>query len=253
MPVDEAALDAFLASDGETTAPAEPQADPAPATEATTEVEIPELPADQDKFDRAYVEKLRREAASYRDRSKKYQTAFDGYEEEAVQEWLTLAEALKTDPKAAAERFAELAEAINEQYKEPEPEIEDTDPELGDNKPLTKAEFERLWSEKAKEADLNQRVVKIEADAQGLGYEKGSERYDYLLWRAGRLPSGSIQEAHEHILREEQSIFDRKVQEMGGKPAPQVPADGTAPSGERKIRTFEEANEALDAWLANQF
>lgn len=253
MPVDEAALDAFLASDGE------PSPDPTPDTTPTpsesplegSESEIAELPVDQDQFDRKYVERLRREAASYRDRAKKYQTVFDGYEEEAVNEWLQLASTLKEDPKTAAARFAELAEAINKQYEEPEPEVVDGAHVEGE-KPLTKAEFEKLWAEKQYEVDINQRVVRIESDAKELGYEPKSDRYDYLLWKAARLPSGSVQEAHEHILREEQAIFDRRVQEMGGKPNPVVPAGGVAPSGERQLKTFAEANEALDAWLASQ-
>lgn len=261
MAVDEAALDAFL-SDPSTPggdlnptgeAPAAPASTPEASAASQAEVEhtIPEPSAEADTFDRAYVEKLRRESAGYRDRAKKYNDVFEGYEEDAVEEWLTLATTLKSDPKTAAARFQELAEAINAQYQEEAAAAEVAAVE-GDA-PLTRKELEAFWAAKQAESEQAMLVKKIELDAKELGYEKGSDDYELLLFEASRLPNGSIQAAHEKIEARNKAILDAHLAKLGMQPNPKVPVQGAAPSGERQIKTFEEANAALDAWLAQQF
>lgn len=260
MAVDEAALDAFLADPstpggdlnptGEAAAaPAETPAVETPAAEV--EHTIPEPTAEQDSFDRAYVEKLRRESAGYRERAKRYNDVFDGYEEDAVNEWLELASTLKNDPRAAAERFQTIAQAILEAQEEVAPEAPVD--HAAQDAPLTRAEFEALMAEREQQAALKARTIQIEVDAKSLGYEKGTEDYDELLFVASRLPNGSIQDAHAKITAKRQAVIDRYVASLAAKPAPTVPDPNGAPaSGERKIRSFDEANTALDAWLANQ-
>lgn len=253
MDIDEAALDTFLANDGAPAAEEAPQSDPAPqATEP--EVDLETLP-EGDKFDRAYVEKLRRESANYRDRAKKYNDAFDGYEDEAVQEWLSLATSLRNDPRSAAQRFAELAEAINQQYADEavsdEPPVSDNEM-FSEDRPLTRAEVEKLLADRDREADMQRRVAQIHADAQSLGYQKGTQDYDRLLWEAGRLPSGSIQDAHAKLQAERQAVIDGYLAKLGTAPNPVVPQGGAPASQEKGFDSFEEASAALDAWLAGQ-
>lgn len=260
MAVDEAALDAFLADPstpggdlnptGEAAAaPAETPAVETPAAEV--EHTIPEPTAEQDSFDRAYVEKLRRESAGYRERAKRYNDVFDGYEEDAVEEWLTLAATLKEDPKTAAARFAELAEAINSQFQE-EGQAEVAAIEAEADAPLTRKELEAFWAAKQAETEQAMLVKKIELDAKELGYEKGSDDYELLLFEASRLKNGSIQEAHAKIEARNKAILDAHLAKLGMQPNPKVPAEGAAASQERQLKTFEEANSALDAWLASQ-
>jgi hypothetical protein len=258
MPVDEAALDAFLAQPDPADAPAAVETPAAPATPET-----PAAPADDvdaplpegDKFERAYVEKLRREAAGYRERAKaaeRYTSAFDGYEDDAVGEWLRLAQQLKADPKSTAAELSQLVEQINAAYAEdvegtPTPEEVQT-PEGY----LRKEDVERMFQEREQKADLDRRVVQIENDARNLGYEVGSDSYEELLWNASRLPSGSIQEAHAKIEARNQAIYDKMIADVGGRPAPKVPVGSTPAGTDRAIKTFAEANEALDQWLASQ-
>lgn len=257
MAVDEAALDAFLADPGTPggdlnptgEAPAAPATPEAPAA-AEVEHTIPEPTAEADTFDRAYVEKLRRESAGYRDRAKRYNDVFEGYEEDAVEEWLALASTLKEDPKTAAARFQELAEAINAQYQEEQAAAEVAAVE-GDA-PLTRKELEAFWSAKQAESEQAMLVKKIELDAKELGYEKGSDDYELLLFEASRLPNGSIQDAHAKIEARNKAVLDAHLAKLGMQPNPIVPVPGSAPSGERQLKTFAEANEALDAWLASQ-
>jgi hypothetical protein len=271
MAVDEAALDAFLATPdvpaaeapvaaAPAAAPAAP-AETAPVTEAAIPAATPAADAavdaavaatgqSEEKWDpqtRKYIEDLRDESAKYRKRGQRYNEVFDGYEDDAVSEWLDLANTLKNDPKAAAERFQTIAQAILEANAEPEAPAVDpnAEPEV-----LTRADFDRLMAEREKQADLARRVTQIEADAKGLGYTPGSDDYQELLWIASSLPSGSVQDAHTKMQAKYQAFFDKKVAEMGGAPAPVVPAQGAPASGERQIKTFEQANEALDAYLA---
>ena len=288
--VDEAALDSFLAGDGEAVssapaeAPAAPAAEaaapapavaPAPAAESVPAVPAAEAAAQsttpaadkavedavaatgqtEDKWDektRAYIEDLRNESAKYRKRGQRYNDVFDGYEEDAIEEWLSLANTLKSDPRAAALRFQELAEAINAAAQQEEPQVPAD--EAPAQETFTRADFERLMAEREQKADLDRRVAQIELDARQLGYTVGSEAYNELLWVASNIPSGSIQEAHDRLEAKYQAYYDRRVAALGGKPAPVVPDPngGVAAPGDGKLRTFEDANKALDAWLANQ-
>lgn len=262
MPVDEAALDAFLASDGETpdptpepVAPAAPaQEDPAPAPEAhEASDDAPATEAERDTFDRTYVEKLRRESASYRERAKRYQEAFDGYEDGQVEAWLGLARQLREDPRATAQELQALAEQINQAY-EADLESREQETDKGEQY-LTRAQVEEIFQERERQADLQRRVSQIEADARELGYNVSptDESYQELLWIASRTESGDIRAAHAKIEARNQAIYDRMIAKVSGNPDRKIPSGTTPEQGApQKPKTFAEANEALDAWLASQ-
>lgn len=248
-PDKEAELDAFLSEEPVESAPAESVA-PA-AEEDEVEVEIPDELPEGDMFKRDYVEKLRRESAGYRERAKKYQSAFDGYEEDAVAEWLRLAQNLRADPKATAAEFQKLAEEIRAVYPEEEvPAIEEV---FSDGEqPLTIADLQRLLDEREQEQDMKVRVAAIETEATGLGYKLGSDEYDELLWTATRLDSGSVKEAHDKLKARDQAVIDRYVADMKGSGGYKVPVGGAPASQEQKLDSFEAANEALASWLDSQ-
>lgn len=280
--VDEAALDSFLSesmSETPASAPAETGAPAAPAevspsgeqaavipTREETPAATPEADAkveaavaatgqSEDKWDpdtRKYIESLRSESARYRQRGQRYNDVFDGYEEDAVNEWLELATTLKNDPKAAAERFQTIAQAILEAEQASAPPVDHASEAEGEV-PLTRAQFDQLMKEREAAQDLQRRTMQIELDAKTLGYTPGSDDYDELLYNASRLPNGSIQEAHAKLQAKKQAVIDAYVASLGARPAPTVPdPNGSPASGERKLKSFDEANSALDAWLANQ-
>lgn len=262
MAVDEAALDAFLASDGEVT-PANdatqeaadtqlPEGTDAPTSEPSAEGE-PATQDERDTFDRTYVEKLRRESASYRERAKRYQEAFDGYEDGQVDAWLGLARQLREDPRATAQELQALAEQINQAY-EADLEAREAETDQGEQY-LTRAQVEEIFQERERQADLQRRVNQIEADARELGYNVAPDNEDYqeLLWVASRTESGDIRAAHAKIEARNQAIYDRMIAKVSGNPNRQVPTGTTPAQGEpQKPKTFAEANEALEAWLASQ-
>lgn len=244
------ALDSFLdgASDDNSTAE-----DTAVAAEEAAEVETPEeLPAG-DTFDRKYVEKLRKESASYRERAKKYESVFEGYEEGAVDEWRQMIEGFKSDPKSVAEQWKDLSVKILEQFTPAEQEvIEDA---LNDEeKPLTMSQLQGILDERQKTQELDTLVSDIEREASDLGYNLKSREYKVLLMTAQELRSGSIAEAHEVLQAEKQKVIDAFVAEQGKGADRHVPSGlAGVPNREKEIKSMKDAKEALTNFLDGQF
>lgn len=224
----------------------------APAQEMTqpdSAVEDPEgdLP-EGDKFDRAYVERVRGEAAKYRTELKKYKEAFEGYGEEDQAALMALAQQLRSDPRSAAQQMAAAAEQILAQYQEEEAAKEATESEY-----LTKADFERLRMEE--EVRNEQRL--IETEARELGYTVDLNDVDYrlLLLTAQGLPSGDLREAHAKI----QSRYEAKIADFVASKAKEAessvlpPATGGAPTASTPMEpTFENARARLEEFIRNQ-
>lgn len=223
----------------------EPENDEPLAPEATEEPE-----PQGDVFDRKYVEKLRRENASYRERAKKYESVFEGYEEGAVEEWKSMISTFRQDPKSVAEQMKSLGEQILEQFTPAEQE-EIQEALADEEQPLTMSQLQQILDQRQHENELNDMVADIEREARDLGYNLKSREYKILLMTAQELPSGSIQEAHELLESERQRYFDSRIEELekqgGGykKPSSMV----GVPSNEKKITDFKQAKEALGAYL----
>lgn len=207
-----------------------------------------------DTFDRKYVEKLRRENASYRERAKKYESVFEGYEDQAVEEWKHLISGFKNDPKTVAEQMKELADQVLGQYTEEEKEQIAEAVQDGEQVPLTRAEFDKLMKERESQWEMDSLVKDIEQEATALGYNLKSREYKVLLMTAQDLPSGSIQEAHEMLLAERQKYIDAEIErlekEAGGYRRPSSTVG--VPSGETPIKDFKGAKDALDQFLTAQ-
>lgn len=222
----------------------------APAAEAP-DIAVPDtsdMTAEQaDTFTREYVEKIRREAASYRERAKPFSEAFDGISEEDREVFLQMAKAYKEDPRAAAEYFEQVTQGLKEQFAEAVAQAED---DL--NRPLTLAEYNRLQAEHAEKAAQEAEIARIEKTAQDMGYDLQSPEYTTLLTIASRLPDGDIAKAHEKLESMFQSRIDAYIAKMAeqAEAAPAVPAGGTQPSSERQIHNFGDARSAVEARIA---
>lgn len=213
-----------------------------------------------DTFDRKYVEKLRRESAGYRERAKRYQEAFDGYDDVAVDEWLDYARSLRQDPRGTAQRMAELANSILEAYNDPtSPDhaaavqaVDGLEEKAG--KILTEDDYRRLRAAERAEDERIANVRKIEAQARDLGYEVGSKRYKQLLNEAMELPDGNILKAHENLQAERQRIIDEYIAEKGQAAGRRMPVQGVA-GGESapEIKTWADSRKGLEDFLSGQF
>lgn len=163
--------------------------------------DIPELPADQDSFDRAYVEKLRAEAAKYRTSLRPFEQAFGDFTDAERTYLFGLIRNLNHDPSAGAVGFRDMAKDIlkEEFYTglDDLPKTEQADPETEDKKEedqvsLTPEQMQTILDErdakskseaeeaatKAAEAAM---VEEIYAEIEALGFERGSDGFTTAL------------------------------------------------------------------------
>jgi hypothetical protein len=251
-------LDAqFAAQDG---AAGAPPAESAPAGAPPVEGTPPaaEAPLDLDgelegdKFDRAYVERLRREAASARTKAKELESVFEGYGDDEREGLAQLARMLKEDPKAAAAEMKAAYDAIMAQYQEPEASAEDFSDA---DRILTVGEYQKLQEQNAIQAE--QRA--IEAEAKELGYKVDAKDTDYrllLLTAQNQTKTGSLQEAHQILKAREQAVIDQYLaaKAADAEDSYKAPADnaGQIPSNSEPIRSFKDARSALENYIAQQ-
>lgn len=215
-----------------------------------------DLPAG-DTFDRKYVEKLRRENASYRERAKKYESAFEGYEDGAIDEWKTLITNFKADPASTARQMAELAESVLTQFgmldeDEKQEVLDEANANLDPaEKPLTRRELEQFYSERQQEQQMESMVKGIEDEARDLGYNLNSREYKILLMTAQEIPSGDLKEAHQLILADRQRAVDEYVAEKSKGAGRTLPNNGIVgvPDGAKDIKTFADSKAALMNFL----
>lgn len=230
--------------------------DAAPAADAAPESDPFDTGADS--FDRSYVERLRKESASYRTKAKEYEDYakhFEPYNDDDRAVWQEAMRRFNEDPKQGAEYLDAIAKAVLAEYQEQQDA--DAAPITDENdKPLTRAEYARLREEERVAAEQAKEVERIESEAKALGYEPTSDEYTYLLTVASRLSSGSLEEAHAkieaaHKARVEAEIA-RMAAEAAGSPTAPNPGAGNAPSGERSLKTWEDADRAARARLEAQ-
>lgn len=225
------------------------------AEEAAPETESDPFESGADSFDRAYVERLRKESAQYRTRAKEYETyasAFEPYGEEDRAVWAEAMRRFNEDPKGGAEYLDAIAKAVLAEYQE-QAEA-DAQPVTDENDvPLTMAQYRELREAEAREAEQAAEISRIESEAKELGYDPASDEYTYLLTIASRLPSGSLQEAHDKIEASYKARIDAAfaAKAKEAEDGHIVPADaGQAPSSERPIRTWQDARAAAEARVA---
>lgn len=225
----------------------------APESEDTTGV-LDDAGDDRDTFDRAYVQKLRSEAARYRERSKRYVDSFEGYEEEAVSEWLNLAKNFREDPAGTAKELAELSAQILKNYEQEEQAPAETTGEEED-RPLTMSEYRAMRDKENQESQRKADVARIEGDAKALGYDLKSVDYKLLLLTAKESSDGSLQKAHEMIQANRQAQIDAYIAEKAGQSNTVQPAGSASvpPSQERQIRSFDDARKGVAELLAAQW
>lgn len=208
-----------------------------------------------DTFDRGYVERLRKESANYRTKAKEYEDYakhFEPYGDEDRQVWVEAMRRFQEDPKSGAEYLDQIAKAVLAEYQEQQDD--DAAPVTNeDDVPLTKAEYRAMREAEVREAEQAKEVARIESEAKDLGYDTASEEYTYLLTVASRLPSGSIAEAHAKIEAAYEARIQKRLTELqaeadGGPTAPNA-GSGAAPTTERPLRTWADADAAAKARL----
>lgn len=220
----------------------------APVTDAPV-VDAPVTPDafDDEKvesFDRAYVTKLREEAAKHRTANKPYADAFSSYSEEERAVWMELATGLVNDPTATAERMQGIVDSIRGEVAPPNPDDDGPDP-TDDDAPLTKKQMQEFLAERDKAADLDKRVANIKSSAEKLGYKEGSIDYRMLLITAQE-QGGDLDKAHAAMQASRQGyIADYLASKKADAEGASAPGDAAAPSQVADVNTWEGARAAL--------
>lgn len=227
-------------------------------TETATDAPAADAPVDTDPFDggadtfdRSYVEKLRGESANYRTKAKEYESyakAFEPYGDEDRAVWQEAMRRFNEDPKGGADYLEAIAKAVKAEYQEQDEPVTDEN-----DVPLTMSQYQALRDAEKAQAEQDAEVSRIEKQAQGLGYDTASEEYTYLLTVASRLPDGDLDKAHAKIQAAEEARFQARLAKMqadaeGAPTAPNAGA-GAAPSGERQLKTWRDAELASRARL----
>ena len=165
----------------------EPVAAAVEAPEPVVEAPAAEAAPDPDMFPRSYVEELRQEAAQHRTRAKKYEEAFQGYDDDTRDAFLQFAQLQYAASQGDQEAIAALEEFYADDDEEAVEESDEAD------RPLTRAEAEEMARELAREEYTRltqereqfqaqqQMVANVRSTAEAMGYEFGTPEYKMLL------------------------------------------------------------------------
>lgn len=202
---------------------------------------------DQDTFDRAYVEKLRQESASYRTRAKTYDEAFDGFDDDSREVFLGLARDLVNSPESAARRMIEVSrQLLGDEF----------DSALTGPPPaLTREDAERLWAEKEAARGQEEAIRAVQNEARELGYKDDTPDMSELFWFASNQTGGDLKAAHELVEARKQATIDQYLESKraaGESFTTPTTAGITAGGDGEPAHTFEEASARLRARLSGQ-
>lgn len=204
-------------------------------------------------YDEAYVKRLRDENAKYRTRAKEYEEVYSDLDDEDRATWLELAKAWKTDPRAGAEQMDRIAKAALEQFQQ---DVAEAEEEL--DRPLTHREFAEMQTKAKQDAEDAANVARINSEAEALGYTVGTRAHRTLLMVAAEeVPDGDLKKAHEILEAERLSEIEKFVAKKArdAEDGPTIPpaGNGTTPSGEKQLKTWDDADRAVKARLAAAF
>lgn len=240
-----------------------PPSDPPPPAGAETEVppsgETETPSADDSVFDRAYVEKLRNEAAENRVKRNefeqslgRYTSVFDGVDDATVDAILALNGKLLSDPdKAGPLELIRTAKALLGDR------FEDVLKESDAPQYLTAEEAERKFQSTLEQREKAQReadqLAAVQREATELGYADGTVENSMLFWFAVNETETDLKAAHEKVQAFKQNVIDTFVAEQkkinDGYP-PQANSGG-APSDQAEApKTLAEARAAMERRMA---
>lgn len=239
------------------TGAAAPPAAPEPAAATTVD---PFENAEVQQFDRAYVQKLREEAAGHRTSAKaakeaaeKYSSAFGGWDPSDAEVLMDVLALAAKDPKEGAKAMQQIASYLAGDIQETATPTSDA-PSAS---VITQEDLDRVLESKLTEREqkirLEAAVEDVTKEAVSLGYEPGSADYFKLLWLTKEKHSFDMQAAHKAMEAEAEAKFQvylAKKAAMADADAGVGPEGGFVPSAANPIKTIADASERTRARLA---
>lgn len=160
---------------------------------------------------KAELKRAREEAAKYRTQLRKFEAAFEGYDEADIDKALAMYRAIEADPKQAHKSFKEVVANI-EQYLRENDEWEEGDPipaEVKGEKPLTAKQVEKMMADRERKQAEEKAIQTILKDAEALGYKEGTWKHQTLLFIAAKDPAAKSDVKLAH------AIFESELEEYG--------------------------------------
>ena len=215
-----------------------------PEVEAV-EVDTPEIDTsvveDPPVFSAEYVAGVRNEAARYRTEANRYKQAFEGYDDETVDTWLTAVATWKDDPATVAEWMVEQGSPYLDQNNEEAL----TEAEM----PLTRYELQEILAERDNESATEMAVQGVMSEASELGYEPGSSEYIQLLYIANNETEGDLVAAAEVLDQQHTKMIEAYIAEKSGNMAP--PPTGGIAADQDGVIDWKEARAAAEQRIQN--
>ena len=215
-----------------------------PEVEAV-EVDTPEIDTsvaeEPSTFSAEYVSELRNEAARYRTEANHYKQAFEGYDDETVDTWLTAIATWKEDPATVAEWMVEQGS----------PYLDKNNEEAFDQAemPLTRNDLQQILAERDNESATDMAVQSVMSEASELGYEPGSSEYIQLLYIANNETEGDLVAAAEVLDQQYTKMIEAYIAEKSGNMAP--PPTGGIAANQDGVIDWKEARAAAEQRIQN--
>lgn len=205
--------------------------------------EAPQEPAPEgDSFDRAYVEKLRAEAANYRTQLREFKSAYEGYSEAERAEMLGLTQDLARNPERAYERFGKITTRLEEQLGLTSQEANSVaEADAATPGGLTEAQVQQMVQQQLAQRDQAAQkeaaTQKIFEQAASIDpkYQVGSDQLVALIHIAQNDPAagGTLEGAHAVLTARENQLREQAVEDYrrglnSGAVAPPVVKQGEA-------------------------
>lgn len=206
-------------------------------------------------FDRAYVEKLRNEAAERRTKHAPFEEAFGAYSPEDQAVFLDLAKTFAADPSAGVDRFEHLATELRKQYPgQKTPTATELAAEAGaegTDKPMTRSDVEAYLKEQ-RDADAQEAAVKSITAEVAAVYPVGTADHREVLWLAANETNGDIKAAIAKQAEREQAVVakfltGKKEQAGGARP---VTTQGSPAGDGQAPKDWKSAKASLLARMA---
>lgn len=212
--------------------------EPVVATEPTG---APDDPFDTgaESFERAYVERIRGEAAEHRTKLKPYEEALGGFNDDERQAILDMAKLLGTDPAKAADWMEQVVKGIRGDQP-PAPEVAPAP--VGGDQPLTRADLDAIFGQREAAERDRQVMQEVYAELNKVGLDPESKdpvaaaEAIVVMKVAAEVTAGDIAAAHKLVIEDrKQAIIDEFVasKSKDAKTPGAGPIGGT-PSGERQ-------------------
>lgn len=218
--------------------------DPTPVVEATE--------PEPDMFPRSYVEELRAENKERRERAKRYEDAFDGYDsdtQEALLEWVRLSKRAEQGDQEAIAQLNEMFGDDDEDVAADAPVV----PEPPDYAALARQAAEEVYREREQARIQEEQILAVRSAGENLGYKFGTE--DYILFVRGAneaAQAGSedpIKAGDAAVKAYHQAVVDAYLKTKGAQAeATTAVPDGGGAAPDLATRAYDPASPEMKKW-----